>query len=167
MFSRQLEQLLDVQLLGLRDGRNPRDACFHFLDPLAQQARVTVERLHRGGFVHGLLIIVHIVVLVPGVPRRHSTLTNLTARLPTTIQQVRVHDKVVVRLQRRPKVVLPNSGRRAALQAARAVTVATSPRSPPQLSLRVALFLKTVVRAVDAQSVLGHFRAFRGNLWGQ
>lgn len=68
---------------------------------------------------------------------------DFTACLPATVQQVRVHNKVVVRLQCRPEIVLSEAGvGGAALQAARAVAMATAPRPSPQFPLRVTFFLQ-------------------------
>lgn len=63
---------------------------------------------------------------------------RLTGRFPATVNQIRVHDVVVGR----PEVVAIASTACARVRCRGADRVRRFPRPPPQLLLRVALFLK-------------------------
>lgn len=75
-------------------------------------------------------IVVHVVL-----PGPHNGPFDFASRFPTAVEQVRVHDKIVVGLQCRPEVVLADAGRDAALQAAGAMAVPAAPRPAPQFAL--------------------------------
>lgn len=68
---------------------------------------------------------------------------DFAPRLPAAVEQVGVHDEVVVCLQGRPEIVLAEAGvGGAALQAARAVAVPAAPRPSPQFALCVTFLLQ-------------------------
>lgn len=120
----QLLQLLDAQSLGFRNRRYSGHSVLHLFDPLSQQARIAVKAVRLSGFEQCLPATVDIILEVIA----KDGALDLTACLPTAVEQVGVHDEVVVRLQGRPEIVLAEpSVCGAALQTARAMTVPTAP----------------------------------------
>lgn len=68
---------------------------------------------------------------------------QFTASLSAAIQQVRVHDIVVVRLQGRPEIVFAGEMGRIALKAARALTLIAAPGIAPDITFRIAFLLQS------------------------
>lgn len=98
-----------------------------------------------------VVVLVLLLALRPAVRCTTSSaraLQQFAARLAAAVQQIGVHNVIVVGLQGRPKVVLAMAGQYTGhcgrtVDAARTVrTVRAAPRVAPQVPIGVALFLQ-------------------------